>query len=126
MTRININDLPPEVRARMGIKTPASKYKVKSKDTRTCDGIVFDSKAEMHWYRQLVDAKKHGVIKYFLRQVPFHLPGNVKYLCDFMVIYADGRLEYQDVKGMRTAMYRLKRKQVEALYPVKIREIEDR
>jgi hypothetical protein len=28
-----------------------------------------------------------------------------------------------DVKGMRTAMYKLKRKQVEALYQVKIVEV---
>ena len=95
------SDLPMYLRERMGLSVK-SKYNVSRKDTRTCDGIVFDSKAEMVWYRRLVQARDGGVLKYFLRQVPFHLPGGVKYLCDFMAVYADGRIEFQDVKGMRT------------------------
>jgi hypothetical protein len=99
------------------------KYHVSRKEMRTLDGITFDSKKEMNWYRHLMQYREANVVKYFLRQVPFHLPGGVVYRCDFMVVYCDGKVEYQDVKGMRTAMYILKKKQVEAIYPIKIREI---
>jgi hypothetical protein len=128
---IKLSDLPPETLARMKLKpeaatTATTKYKVKAKDTRTTDGITFDSKAEMHRYRDLLSLKANGIIAYFLRQVPFHLPGNVVYRCDFMVVYPDGRIEFEDVKGFRTPMYVLKRKQVQALYPITIKEISTR
>lgn len=122
---LKASDLPLNVQERMGIKPkPASKYNVSAKDTRTSDGIVFASKAEMHRYHELLNMQRNGLVEFFLRQVSFHLPGNVKYVVDFAVFYPDGRKEFEDVKGVRTAMYQLKRKQVEALYPVKIREIE--
>lgn len=45
----------------------------------------------------------------FLRQVPFHLPGGVKYLADFVVFTASGVVEVVDVKGVRTTEYKIKR-----------------
>jgi len=118
------SDLSPALRAKLGIKA-RSKYNVAAKADRTADGIVFDSKAEMRWYLRL---KTDPGVLFFLRQVPFHLPGNTVYRCDFMVAYQVGGvfpyIEFQDVKGMRTATYRLKKKQVEALYPIKIVEIQ--
>jgi len=57
-------------------------------------------------------------------QVPIQLPGGVKYLVDFMIIYPDGKVEYIDVKGVKTSVYIIKKKQVEALYPIKIIEID--
>jgi hypothetical protein len=86
------------------------------------DGIRFQSKKEAKYYKKLILWKKSGFIKYFLRQVPFDLPGNVKYRVDFQVFYPD-RIEYIDVKGHRTKEFILKKKQVEALYPVKILEL---
>ncbi len=119
------DDLPAALRERMGI--PArSKYGVKGKDTRTADGITFDSKAEMHHYRDLVNQQKQGLIRYFHMQVPILLPGGVKYRVDFLVFYPEGREpheEYHDVKGMRTDVYKVKRRIVEATYPFKIIEI---
>jgi hypothetical protein len=87
------------------------------------DGITFDSKKEATYYRQLKMAVGEGEISYFLRQVPFDLPGNVKYRVDFMIVCNDGTIDYIDVKGRRTPMYILKKKQVEALYPVTIEEV---
>ena len=55
-------------------------------------------------------------------QVPFHLPGNVKYVVDFQVFMTDGTVKFIDVKGHRTPQYIAKKKMVEALYPVEIEE----
>lgn len=87
------------------------------------DGIKFDSKKESKRYQELLWLQKTGEVLFFLRQVPFHLPGNVKYLCDFVVFWKNGDITFEDVKGMKTPMYSLKKKQVEALYPIEIKEI---
>ena len=55
-----------------------------------------------------------------MRQVPLHLVGNTKYVADFQVFHLDGSVEYIDVKGMETSTFKLKKKQVEATYPIKI------
>jgi len=67
--------------------------------------------------------KKGGIVLFWLRQVPFHLPGNVTYKVDFQVFYADGTIRFIDVKGMRTPGFIRNKKMVEALYPVEIEEI---
>ncbi len=87
------------------------------------DGILFDSKKEAYYYGQLVLMQKAGRVKFFLRQVPFRLSGGVKYVADFMVFYNDDTYEVIDVKGRRTAMYKTKKRLVEAAYPIKIREV---
>jgi hypothetical protein len=58
-----------------------------------------------------------------LRQVPLHLPGGVKYVCDFQVFWQDGHVSFEDVKGMKTPLYIAKKKIVEELYPIQIQEI---
>lgn len=87
------------------------------------DGITFHSKKEAKYYDELVLLKASGEVLFFLRQVPFHLPGSVKYLCDFQVFWKDGNVSFVDVKGMKTATYIMKKKMVEALYPIKLTEI---
>lgn len=84
------------------------------------DGIRFDSKAEARYYQQLKARVVAGEVSYFLRQVPIHLPGNVRYVVDFLEFWADGRVRYVDVKGVQTAMFKTKKRQVEALYPITI------
>lgn len=86
------------------------------------DGIKFASKKEAKRYQQLLLLIKAGEVLFFLRQVPFHLPGNIKYLCDFVIFWANGEVTFEDVKGIKTPMYILKKKQVEALYPINITE----
>jgi hypothetical protein len=84
------------------------------------DGIKFSSKAERSYYNKLKILQKSGEVVFFLRQTPFHLPGNTKYVVDFQVFYSDGTVAFIDVKGMSTPMFILKKKQVEDLYPITI------
>jgi ribosomal protein L27 len=87
------------------------------------DGIKFASKKEAARYSQLKLLQQAGEIIFFLRQTPFYLPGNVKYVCDFVVFWQDGSITFEDVKGIKTPMYVLKKKQVESIYPIRINEI---
>lgn len=87
------------------------------------DGQTFDSQKEASYYRTLKGQMAEGRLLYFLRQVPFHLPGGVVYRADFMEFYKDGSVRVVDVKGHRTREYITKKKMVEALYPVTIEEV---
>lgn len=87
----------------------------------TIDGMLFDSMAEGDYYNYLKLLRQAGEVTHFLRQVPFDLPGKTKYRLDFLVFYASRAVEYVDVKGSVTAEFKLKKRQVEDLYPVKIR-----
>ena len=85
------------------------------------DGIRFASRKEAAYYRRLKLQKSAGEVLVFLRQVPFHLPGGVRYVVDFVEFHADGNIRFVDVKGMMTATFKAKRKMVEDLYrPIKI------
>ena len=95
------------------------------------DGIKFRSKKEAMYYQDLKVKVEQGVVTFFLRQVPFYLPGGVKYVADFVEFLefeqetsGDNfyQVEFIDVKGMKTATYKMKKKMVEALYPIKIVE----
>lgn len=59
-------------------------------------------------------------------QVPYPIHQNGKlmftYLADFRVTYKD-RVEVVDVKGVKTAVYKLKKKFVEDFYKIKIKEV---
>ena len=87
------------------------------------DGQKFDSKLEARYYDTLKIQQKAGVVLFFLRQTPFHLPGNIKYIADFQVFYSDGNVEFIDCKGVDTPTSKTKRALVEALYPIKIKII---
>jgi hypothetical protein len=86
------------------------------------DGFRFDSKKEARRFDDLKLLQKAGEIVFFLRQVPFHLPGNVTYRIDFLVFWSDGNVTFEDVKGVRTPQYITKKKIVETLYPITIEE----
>lgn len=86
-------------------------------------GIRFDSKKEANYYDRLKLREKAGEVVMFLRQVPFHLPGGVKYVVDFQEFHADGTVHFVDVKGMETAAFKAKKKMVEAMYPVEIETV---
>jgi hypothetical protein len=85
------------------------------------DNIKFASKLEASYYHQLKLRQAAGEVLFFLMQVPFRLPGGVKYVVDFCVFLSSGDVEFIDTKGMDTPTSILKRKQVEALYPVEIK-----
>ena len=94
-------------------------------------GQKFMSKKEAEYAMQLDFMRKatnprDKVLEYEC-QVPFQIVLNgkkiCKYLADFRVKYADGREEIIDVKGVRTDVYRLKKKLVEAQYGIQIIEV---
>lgn len=87
------------------------------------DGIKFASKKEQKRYVELQLLKSAGDILFFLRQTPLHLSGGVKYVCDYLIFWSDGTVTFEDVKGFRTDLYKLKKKQVEATYPIEIVEV---
>lgn len=89
------------------------------------DGFRFDSKHEASVYDRLKLLQQNDDVLFFLRQVPFHLPGNVTYRCDFQVFFSNGTVEFWDAKskGTVTESYKMKKKMVESLYPIEIIEI---
>ena len=88
------------------------------------DGIRFDSKAEAAFYGKLKLEKLCGVINYIIRQVSFDLPGGYKHRVDFMTVTncMGGRQLncFYEVKGRDLSLGKMKRKQVEDLYGIKI------
>lgn len=101
-----------------------SKYK--SRKTKV-DNILFDSIAEANYYNRLKLLQKAGEVRCFEIQPTYILQegykrGNRKvqpitYKADFLVTYADGRNELIDVKGMKTEVYKMKKKMLEYRYP---------
>lgn len=85
-------------------------------------GMRFASKKEAKYAQELDLRIKAGEVLFYLKQVPFHLPGKVIYRVDFAEFRADETVHFVDVKGYRTSEYRMKKKMVESLYPVKIEE----
>ena len=105
-----------------------SKYHVAAKGDRTYDGIVFDSKAEMEYYRDVVlplaaagEIVQYELQKSFVLQPGFRHDGKavraIIYVCDFYLIYKDEHTEVIDVKGMATPEAKLKRKMFMYKYP---------
>lgn len=105
-----------------------NKYGVSPKEERTYDGIVFDSKAEMKYYRDVVlPGVTDGTIINYQLQKPYELQPKFKhdgktvrainYVCDFYLEYADGHTEVIDIKGMATTEALLKRKLFMYKYP---------
>ncbi len=84
------------------------------------DGIRFDSKLEARYYQELKIRQRSGEILFFLRQVPIHLPGGTIYRVDFQEFHADGTVHFVDVKGMETQEFKIKKREVEAIYPLLI------
>ena len=93
-------------------------------------GDIYDSKKEADFAKQL-DLMKHAkgrdrVLRYY-RQIPYKLEVNGQLICtyilDFLVEYFDGRKEFIDVKGVRTDIYKIKKKLLKALYNIDILEV---
>ena len=100
---------------------PGIYHKFRAKPTEH-DGIKFPSKKEGRYYLELKLKVKAGIVIFFLRQVPFHLPGGVKYVVDFAEFHSDGTVHFVDVKGHRTKEFIRNKKLVQALYPIEIEE----
>lgn len=92
------------------------------------DGFRFASKAEARRYSELLLLQRAGEISELELQPPFPLVVNgvkvATYIADFRYRckYTDP-LIVEDVKGMSTPVYRLKKKLVLALHGVEITEV---
>lgn len=105
-----------------------SKYHAKK---TTVDGITFDSRREADRYLVLKGMEEDGSIEDLRRQVRYELipafdvDGRhyrpVFYVADF-VYTEDGKDVVEDVKGMRTDVYRLKSKLFAKRYGKAIKE----
>ena len=100
----------------------------KETDTRTCDGIVFDSRLEMRYYSDVVlPGVENGEIKRFELQKKYELQPSfiyrgksilpITYVADFYIEYSDGHIEVIDTKGMPDNVAKLKRKLFWFRYP---------
>ncbi len=97
------------------------------------DGITFDSKAEAKRYGELKLLERGKVIAHLRLQPKFKLWGRggtviCKYLADFayMEFNSDGSYSHEvveDVKGMKTPVYRLKAKLFRDNYGFEITEV---
>lgn len=90
------------------------------------DGIKFDSKREAQRYGALQLMLKAGLISNLRLQVPYQITVNgmkvCKYVADF--VYEDKGIEIvEDVKGMKTPIYNLKKKLMKAVFGVVISEV---
>ena len=91
------------------------------------DGISFDSKKEALRYRDLSFLEKAGAIQNLRCQVRFLvIPKQdseraVYYVADF-VYEENGKTVVEDVKGVRTDVYKIKRKLMLERYGIKILE----
>lgn len=105
-----------------------SKYHAKK---TVVDGITFDSKREADRYLVLKSMEEDGTIEDLRRQVRYELvpafdvDGRhyrpVYYVADFVYV-EDGKEVIEDVKGMRTDVYKLKSKLFARRYGKVIRE----
>jgi hypothetical protein len=110
-------------------KITKKKSKYRSEKTEY-NGMMFDSKKEADFAKNL-ESRKHAHelnervtrVEY---QVAYPITAKNKvvshYFADFRITYADLHQEVVDVKGMKTPVYKLKKKLVEALHDIKIIE----
>lgn len=83
-------------------------------------GQHFSSKLEHRYFQQLQLRQRAGDVLFFLRQVPIMLPGQKRYVVDFLEFLESGEVVFTETKGFMTPLAALKIAQVEELYPIKI------
>ena len=101
-----------------------TKHKFGAKQCKSGE-IKFPSKLERDYYNRLKALQRSGEILFFLRQVPFHLPGNIKYVVDFVEFWAPvneqpGDIIFTEVKGYMTDLAQMKIRQTEEIYGIEI------
>jgi len=112
----------------------SGRIRVASRAARTIDGKTFDSMAEMKRYAELRMLERAGLIEdlelqpeYILLAPYIHKGKKVRaitYRADFR--YLETRTNcriVEDCKGMRTEVYKLKKKMLLAKYDIDFREV---
>ena len=115
----------PSRRSKGKVKPMASKYRNRKTEYM---GIGFDSQKEMKRYQELLLLERAGVIQDVELQPRYDLIVNGHklgfYRADFRYKeVATGTVVVEDVKGVKTAVYSLKKKLVRALYDIEIIEV---
>ena len=99
------------------------------------DGITFDSKREAERYIELKYMERCKFIRDLQLQVPFELiPSQkddkgkvierpVKYIADFVYFDRVGNLVVEDAKGLKTEVFKLKKKMMRAFKGIEIKEV---
>ena len=93
------------------------------------NGFRFDSKKEAQRYRELLIMEKAGLIANLTIHPEFKIEINGEKICkycgDFSYTLREkfGKFIVEDVKGIKTAVYRLKKKLMLACLGIEIREI---
>jgi hypothetical protein len=90
------------------------------------DGRVFASRAEGRRYSELCLLEKAGEIENLECQPVFQIFVNQKHICNYLADFKytnHGVTIIEDVKGLKTPVYRLKKKLVEAQFGIIITEI---
>lgn len=91
------------------------------------DGIKFASRKEALRYRQLSLMERGKAIQDLKMQVAYPLikkskyGREIKYVADF-TYYENGHLVVEDVKGVRTPVYKLKKRLMAEIYNIEIKE----
>ena len=83
------------------------------------DGLKFPSLLERDSFIQLKRLQQEGVVRFFLQQVPFRLPGLKKHQVDFCV-FTNENVLFIEAKGKDLPMGALKRAQCEDLADITI------
>ena len=110
-----------------GTRQPVQKESKYHAQKTEVDGIKFDSKKESRQWKELCMLEASGGISNLRRQVSFELQPkyttkdgrkirSISYVADFLY-ERDGQTYVQDSKGMKTDIYKLKRKMFEYRYP---------
>ena len=91
------------------------------------DGMKFDSQHEADvYFGTLLPSWKCGAYKLLVRQVPFDLPGGIRYIADFVTVSVDGHVSVIDAKSAATRKNRVyinKKKQMKAIWGIEIMEV---
>ena len=91
------------------------------------DGKKFDSKHEADYYfGVLLPLWRAGMLRMLTRQVPFDLPGGIRYVADFVTVDNYGRVSVIDAKSKATKKNRVyinKKKQMKAVWGIEIMEV---
>ena len=115
-------------RRSVGEATAAMKRRTKYGNRRVeVDGMKFDSKREADYYlTNLLILWRGGRLKLLARQVPFDLPGGIRYVADFVTVDADGNVRVIDAKSEATRKNRVyinKKRQMRAVWGIEIQEV---
>jgi len=90
------------------------------------DGIMFASKKEALRYKELKFLLQEQRISDLVLQPKFPIQVNGKKICTYIADFMyneDGKQVVEDVKGVKTSVYRIKKKLTEAIYNITIKEV---